>query len=463
MSLLLNLGFISIIIYLVSKYYFSYWKKRNVFQVEPTFLVGNVGKLFMLKAHMGDIFGEIYNKYKHKRFVGGYLSYKPILIVTDPELLQDVLIRDFTSFHDRLLPGDIVETYPFTRNLLALSGQKWRDLRAKLTPTLSSGKIKAMFPIMRDCGKVLTDYLEKNIKNGNKVFDFTDLMARLTINNISSVAFGVENDCINEPDNVFRKMGLKIFEPSFRNGIINTMAFFTPTLFTKLKINPFLPEIGDFVYSLVNQTIEYREKNNIQRKDFMQLLIELKDKGFVSADKKDDDEIEWKSESNGNGQIQKLTIDELAAQAFVFFGAGFETSSSTMSFCLFELSRNKDVQKKVQEEIVRVMKTAEPEGITYDLLNEMKYLDCCVDETLRKYPIFPVLYRVATKDYEIPGSNAAIEKDTLVFIPLMGMQRDPQIFEDPLKFKPERFLNSPNGDPKVKTGIVYAPFGDGPR
>ena len=134
-----------------------------------------------------------------------------------------------------------------------------------------------------------------------------------------------------------------------------------------------------------------------------------------------------------------------------------------MSFCLFELSRNKEAQRKAQEEIDRVLKSAGTEGITHDILHEMKYVECCIDETLRKYPIAPVLFRTNTRDCKLPGSNAVIEKGTPVLIPLMGIQRDPQIFEDPLKFKPERFLNSPNGDPKVKSGIVYAPFGDGPR
>lgn len=134
-----------------------------------------------------------------------------------------------------------------------------------------------------------------------------------------------------------------------------------------------------------------------------------------------------------------------------------------MSFCLFELSRNKEAQRKAQEEIDRVLKSAGPEGITHDLLHEMKYVECCIDETLRKYPIAPVLFRTNVRDCKLPGSDAVIEKGTPVLIPLMGIQRDPDIFDNPMKFRPERFLNCPDGNPKVKTGIVYAPFGDGPR
>lgn len=146
----------------------------------------------------------------------------------------------------------------------------------------------------------------------------------------------------------------------------------------------------------------------------------------------------------------------------MFFIAGFETSSSTMSFCLFELARNPQIQRKVQEEIDRVLKTGGTDEITYDLMGDLKYLECCVDETLRKYPIVPVHFRTATRDYKISNSDLVIPKDTGIIIPVLGFHRDPDIYDDPMEFKPERFIDSPHGGGKVK-GLFYTPFGDGPR
>jgi cytochrome P450 family 6 len=99
--------------------------------------------------------------------------------------------------------------------------------------------------------------------------------------------------------------------------------------------------------------------------------------------------------------------------------------------------------------------------LTYEMLNEMKYLECCLDESLRKYPLGPHLFRVATKDYTFKGTNVSIKKGTSVFIPVLGLHRDANIFDDPMVFKPERFLDSPNGNAKCKGS--YFPFGDGPR
>lgn len=133
-----------------------------------------------------------------------------------------------------------------------------------------------------------------------------------------------------------------------------------------------------------------------------------------------------------------------------------------MSFCLFELIKNPDIQQKVQEEIDEVLKKAGPGGITYDNLAQLKYLECCIDETLRKYPNAPILFRVSSKDYKIANSDAVLPKGTSVFIPILGYHRDPEIYENPMHFKPERFVDNPNGGGDSK-GLFYLPFGDGPR
>lgn len=133
-----------------------------------------------------------------------------------------------------------------------------------------------------------------------------------------------------------------------------------------------------------------------------------------------------------------------------------------MSFCLYELAKNPDLQLKAQEEIDRVLKSSGITEITYEMLSEMKYLDYCIDETLRKYPIVPLLMRLCTEDYKLPESDLVIPKGTGIMIPVLGFHRDPEIYEDPMQFKPERFVNSSNGGGKGK-GLFYIPFGDGPR
>uniref|UniRef100_T1H5B1 Cytochrome P450 n=1 Tax=Megaselia scalaris TaxID=36166 RepID=T1H5B1_MEGSC len=87
----------------------------------------------------------------------------------------------------------------------------------------------------------------------------------------------------------------------------------------------------------------------------------------------------------------------------------------------------------------------------------MKFLDRCVMETNRKYPGLPILNRICTQDYQVPGSKYTIKKGTPIIISLMGLHRDAEYFPNPMKFDPDRFENG-NFDQNA-----YMPFGEGPR
>jgi cytochrome P450 family 6 len=129
---------------------------------------------------------------------------------------------------------------------------------------------------------------------------------------------------------------------------------------------------------------------------------------------------------------------------------------------MLELCKHPEIQKKVQDEIDRVLIEANSEEISYDMLHKMKYLECCIDEALRKYPIVPILNRECSKEHKFAGTNWTLKKGTPIIIPVQGLHRDPDIYENPLEFRPERFIDSSNGNGK-SNGVFYLPFGDGPR
>lgn len=180
------------------------------------------------------------------------------------------------------------------------------------------------------------------------------------------------------------------------------------------------------------------------------MLIKLKNEGVLEEN------------DTQAGKDSRLTMNEVVAQAFVFFIAAFESTSATMALCLYEVTKNQELQRKLQQEIAQVVKHHGTEALSYDMLVDLKFLDCCINETLRKYPPAPFLIRECTKTYHIPKSSLVIEKGTSVIISSFGIHRDPEIFEDPLAFKPERFLDNPMGNGKGG-GLFYMPFGDGPR
>ncbi|XP_065075010.1 cytochrome P450 6d3-like [Ochlerotatus camptorhynchus] len=147
-----------------------------------------------------------------------------MLFVNDPQLLKDIMVQDFQFFHDRGSYVDEVND-PLSGHLFSLAGEKWKHLRAKLTPTFTSGKLKGMLQTLVDTGIVMQDYVQTYAKDED-VVEIREIVARYNTDNIASIAFGIKIDSINNPNELFRQMGRKVFQPNFRNnmrGLINFM------------------------------------------------------------------------------------------------------------------------------------------------------------------------------------------------------------------------------------------------
>lgn len=358
-------------VYLYVKHVYSYWKRKNISYLEPTFLLGSSGDNIFQRISIGEQTEGFHNS-TNEPVLGFYATLRPSLLVRDPEIIRNILIKDFPSFYHRgLYSNEKID--PLSGNLLFMNGEKWRALRSKLSPAFTSGKLKAMFSTLVDCGDSLQEHVAQ-LADTKQTIEVRDVFARYSTNVIASVAFGIDVDCIREPDSEFRKEGKKIFEMTISNGLRQAASFFSPGLMKLFRIRTTNKSVQDFITSVVKENLEYREKNNIVRKDFFQLLIQLRNSGTITQS--DDD---WKFESDQNDKQKKcFTIEEMSAQVFIFFAAGFETSSTTMSFCLYELAKFPDVQNKAHAEIDAVL--ARHNGqLTYDSVNEMKYIECCID------------------------------------------------------------------------------------
>lgn len=133
---------------------------------------------------------------------------------------------------------------------------------------------------------------------------------------IASVAFGIDVDAIKDPNTEFRICGRKIFEPSVRNGLRSVLNFYAPKVMNLFGIKYIDRSVEKFFISVVKQNLEYRETNNVTRKDFFQLLIQIRNSGVVDADN------EWKTIIQPDESQKTLSVNEIAAQVFGFFGAG---------------------------------------------------------------------------------------------------------------------------------------------
>lgn len=131
-------------------------------------------------------------------------------------------------------------------------------------------------------------------------------------------------------------------------------------------------DVSKYFMKAIKDTMDYRENNGIVRNDFLDLVLQLKNKGRLT------DEIETTNGATEKSDSTKFTFEEAAAQVFVFYIAGFETSSTALQFALYELALHPDMQDKTREEINRVL--AKHKGnLSYEAIYEMDYVGRVID------------------------------------------------------------------------------------
>ncbi|XP_034242352.1 cytochrome P450 6k1-like [Thrips palmi] len=446
------------LLYAFIRYRLSYWQRRKVFFVPPSAPLGNYGPCFLGKKGLSETMAGIYREHRDERYVGTYFLLTPLLQLHDPEIIRQVFIKEFQDFNGRGNYCD-PEADPLSGHLFMLGGQPWRNMRVKLSPTFTTGKMRSMFNTISECAGFLREHIEASMKaaGGGYEEDVRELVARFSTDVISSVAFGIESNSMKNPDSEFRRMGQAVFDPSLEVNIRTLLTFFGRDIMKAFSIRSTPGAIHDFFTRIVDEMVSYRETNKVERADMLNLLIKLKNDGFVPPDNSTDEKD--KSADATPDAKQKLTMKQITAQVFVFFVAGYETTSTTTSFTLYELAKHPDIQKKLIEEVDGVMAKHNGQP-TYDAIMEMPYMEMVIQETMRMYPPVPFLTREANVKRTLPLTDLTLEKGTTLMIPVIGLHHDPQYWEEPDRYNPLRFTEEAK---KARPNMVYIPFGDGPR
>lgn len=428
----------------------SYWTKRKVKHDPPVVFFGNHYNNLTGAKSITTITNELYKKYRSEKLVGYYRGNTPELIVRDLDLIRHILNVDSSNFYIRGL-GRNPKTEPLLQNLFHAEGDMWKLLRQRLTPAFTTTKLKNMFPLVVNCAEKLQNVTEDLTLKDE--YDVRELMARFTTEFIGACGFGIEMNSINDDRSQFRELGRVMFTPTLRQILL-------------LGLNQITPELTGHIYagnkavltSLTEIYMNIREQRNgkpIGRNDFIDLLLDLESKGKIKGES-----IERRNQDGSPVPVEmELDIQCQIAQAFVFFGAGFETSSSATSFLLHQLAYHPDVQQKVQEEIDHVLGKYNGQ-LCYDAVAEMQYLEMAFKESMRMFPSLGILNRVCVKKYTLPGTDITIDRGVKIIIPVEAIQNDEQYFDNPEEFRPERF--SPEEVAK-RHKFVYLPFGEGPR
>ncbi|XP_058837425.1 probable cytochrome P450 9f2 [Topomyia yanbarensis] len=471
------IGSVILLIYhYVSKKY-EYFLSKPIPCIKPTFFLGSSGPVMFQTKTLMSFVQELYNTYPESKVVGYYEVMKPVFMLRDASVIKKITTKDFDFFTDHIQSffnassdGGVNEGNLFGNSLFALRGQKWRDMRSTLSPAFTGSKMRHMFELVAECAQSMVDFFRSEAKAGKRLeYEMKDVFSRFGNDVIATVAFGIKVDSLKNRENEFYVKGKQMLNfQSFKVHMKLLLLECMPGLMQKLGIDFFDTNMTDYFRNMVVDNMKQREVHGIVRNDMIHLLMEVR-KGALKhledeADQKDAGFATVEESSVGKTTHSRIwTENELIAQCFLFFLAGFDTVSTAMTFLTYELTVNPDVQNRLHEEIVQTDQSLNGTSLSYEVLQKMEYMDMVVSEALRKWPPGVLTDRICTKDYEYDdgaGTRFVIEKNQTITIPTIAIHHDPKYYPNPEKFDPERF-NKINSS-KIDAG-AYIPFGAGPR
>ncbi|CAK1551660.1 unnamed protein product [Leptosia nina] len=374
-----------------------------------------------------------------------YLFHSPYVLLYHPKYIEP-LITD----NDLITKG---KSYTFLLDwlgfgLLTSTGYKWRTHRKFLTPAFHFNILQNFLPVFIKNEKVLIRKLRTSHCN-DKPFDLFPIIALTALDNITESIMGV---CINAQENSHSKYVQSIEALSqiialrMRNPFVAEEAIFKLTPYKKIQ-----DKALKVLHGQTNKVIEIRKEElrsaNIDKLS-SDVDIGMKNKhAFL--------DLLLLAEVDG----KKLDEEQIREEVDTFMFEGHDTTASGIVFSMFCLSKHPDVQEKILQEQKEILGDDLARDPVYSDLKKMKYLGLVIKEALRMYPAVPLIERLITKDCELAGLH--VKKNTSVIIDIFHMQRHPDIFDDPMEFRPERFDASPTA--AANNAFSWLSFSAGPR
>lgn len=350
------------------------------------------------------------------------LPFTKIALLGKPEYARYVLVDNNRNYH-KSLAYDVLKIL-LGNGLLTSEGDFWKKQRRLAQPAFHKQKLADLTDMMVQRSK---KEVERIGAHNGEYFDVCNVMTTLTLDIISQAIFsnGIDGkeEYVAHLITQLNQMATEILNSPIRLP----QSFPTPF---NLRQRKAVKGLDDVIYSIIDQ----RRKDGVSKSDLLSMLLDARDA------------------ETGEAMDNKQLRDEV----MTIFIAGNETTANAMAWTLYLLSQNPEQEELMIQEIDTMLNAGTE--LTYENVMQFKYVRMVIDESLRLFPPAWTVGRRNYEDDEIGGYH--IEKDTNLLIPIWHFHHSELYWDEPLKFKPERFA------PEKRNQIdrfVYFPFGGGPR
>ncbi|KAL6303953.1 cytochrome P450 [Sparassis latifolia] len=357
------------------------------------------------------------------------------LVVADPKAIQHITYKAGYNY-----PKSLISRY--ISRQVAGDGQDHPRHRKIMNPAFTAGQLRTFMPLFRRLSTKFTqkwkDVLRSATTETEQVLNVHAWLARLTLDIIGEAAFDYQCGALDDEES-------EVMD-AYKNMFADSLLYPTKPTILFRSIWKYIPE---HLLRLINY-IPTREYSRFRRSLttinwFAKQVIDEKTEACLAGkaeNKKDIMSILVKANASEDSRT-RLKESEMTAQMATFLLAGHETTSSALTWLLWELAKNMDYQRKMRDEItaVRARMTARGDSdFSIVDLDSMTYVLAAMKETLRYHPIVYSLVREAARDDVIPLSMS-ITKGQEVAFSIAVYNRLPEVWgADADKWNPDRFL-----------------------
>ena len=456
---------------------FDKWEKEGIPHDKPSFPFGTHSFITQNK-HLNDYVHEDYNKFKigqKLKVHGWFLLGKPALSINDVDILKKIQVKDFNHFVDRN-ETKISRSFGAGGKLDKLwglqmtnaSGDKWKDIRSAFTPIFTSGKMKVMLTFIKETAGGLTKELGQKAE-ARKEFDLKDTFGKFSLDALASSAFGVNPQSFESSTSVFVKHAAAVFLNSPSEQLIIFMALIPGISHIKtfLGINTFKPRATKYLSDCITHAIKARRESGERRNDMIDLMLDCIKEGEKVDENENEDTSSQYDKDMMFEHVQKhgkITEDEIVATALVFLVAGYDTTGMTLSFLAYQMSKNPEIQERLQQEIDQAFEDHNGAMPDYATIQGLPYIDMVIHETLRLHAPVGLNTRSCTEDYKLPGTEVTVRRGDLLTFSVSGIHRDPEHYSHPDQFYPDHFSKEEKAarHPYVSLSSIAPNFGSFP-
>ena len=309
--------------------------------------------------------------------------------------------------------------------LITSNGDFWLRQRRLMQPAFHQNQINSMTDMI--CGETMSllETWEPFISDGRKINVAHEIM-RLSLNVATQALFGSK---VNDPDRVLAEtVSFLMTDTAFRFEHPFYPPVWVPAAHNR-AFNSAMKRFDDVIYGMISE----RRTHPAQSNDLLDMLMNARD------------------EETGSPMSDKQLRDEIVT----LYIAGHETTALALSWTMYLLSQNPEVESRLRSELGSVLGGRTP---TLADLPKLVYLRMVLDESMRLYPPAWLTERKALADDEIGGYH--IPAGTTLAVTQYVTHRHPQFWENPTTFDPERFAP---GKSEMRPRYAYFPFGGGQR